>query len=246
MSSVWAIAGKIALVTGGSAGIGRATAEALARAGAKVIICARGKAGLEDTVSRAADSGLIIEACRTDVGRPEEIAQLFHGVQHTHGRLDILVNAAGILGPLGHLLDISSENWDEVLRVNLTGTFLTCRSAARIMVPQQSGCMINISSGVGRRGRPGWGPYAVSKFGVEGLTQTLGAELAPKGISVLAVNPGPTRTRMRALACPDEDPAVLKTPDAVAEILIRRVIPGARKYAGQSLDLDDLIIENRV
>jgi NAD(P)-dependent dehydrogenase (short-subunit alcohol dehydrogenase family) len=246
MSSVCALAGKIALVTGGSAGIGRATAEALARVGAKVVVCARGKAGLEDTVNRAADSGLIIEAFRTDVGRPEEVDLLFHAVQQTHGRLDILVNAAGILGPLGHLLDISSEKWDEVMRISLTGSFFTCRAAARIMMTQQSGCMINISSGVGRRGRPGWGPYAVSKFGVEGLTQTFGAELAPNGIFVFAVNPGHTRTRMRALACPDENPALLKTPDAVAEILVRRVIPGARDYAGQSLDLHDLIIENRV
>ena len=240
------LAGKVALVTGGSAGIGRAVALALSRAGAETVICARSEAALQDTVNLAADSGLQIEACRTDVGRPDEVDRLFHGIRKKQRRLDILINAAGILGPLADLVDIPPPAWEEVMRTNLTGCFLTCCAAARMMKTQHSGCIINISSGVGRRGRARWGPYATSKFGVEGLTQSLAEELAQEGIWVLAVNPGPTRTRMRALACPDEDPTVLQTPEAVAEILISRVIPTAHTYSGQSLNLHDLIIKNRV
>ena len=239
------LAGKVALVTGGSAGIGRAVALALAGGGADTMICARGEAALQDTVRAAAGLGLKIDARRADVGRWEDVDRLFHGVQQEHGRLDILVHAAGILGPLADLVDISPPAWEEVMRINLTGSFFTCRAAARLMKAHHHGCIITISSGVGRRGRARWGPYAVSKFGVEGLTQTLAQELAQEGISVFAVNPGPTRTRMRALACPGEDPSVLKTPEAVAEILIGRVIPAAHTHSGQSLDLHDLIVNNR-
>ena len=239
------LAGKVALVTGGSAGIGRAVALALARGGAETVICARDEAALQDVVKIAAESGLRIDAQRTDVGRPEEVDRLFHGIQKQHRHLDILINAAGILGPLANLVDIPYPVWEEVMRINLTGSFLTCCAAARLMKTQHSGCIINISSGVGRHGRARWGPYATSKFGIEGLTQSLAEELAREGISVLAVNPGPTRTRMRALACPDEDPTVLKTPEAVAEILISRVIPTAHTYSGQSLNLHDLSMKNR-
>ena len=239
------LAGKVALVTGGSSGIGRAVALALARAGAKTVICARGEAALQDTAKIAVESGLRIDAHRTDVALPVEVDRLFHGIQKQHRHLDILINAAGILGPLADLVDIPPPAWEEVMRINLTGSFLTCCAAARLMKAQHSGCIINISSGVGRRGRARWGPYVTSKFGIEGLTQSLAEELAPEGISVLAVNPGPTRTRMRALACPDEDPTVLQTPEAVAEILISRVIPTAHTYSGQSLNLHDLSIKNR-
>jgi NAD(P)-dependent dehydrogenase (short-subunit alcohol dehydrogenase family) len=239
------LAGKVALVTGGSAGIGRAVALALARAGAETVICARAEAALKDAVKMAADSGLKIHARPTDVSRPEEVDRLFHGIQQEQRHLDILINAAGILGPLADLVDIPPPAWDEVMRINLTGSFLTCCAAARLMKTQQSGCIINFSSGVGRRGRARWGPYAASKFGIEGLTQSLAEELAPDGISVLAVNPGPTRTRMRALACPEEDPTALQTPEAVAEILINRVISTAHTYSGQSINVQDLIIKNR-
>ncbi|HEY3197921.1 MAG TPA: SDR family oxidoreductase [Nitrospirales bacterium] len=239
------LAGKVALVTGGSAGIGRAVALALARAGAETVICARGEAVLQDTVKAAADSGLKIDARRTDVGRPDEVNRLFDAIKEKQRRLDILINAAGILGPLTDLVNIPPLAWEEVMRINLTGTFLTCCAAARMMKTQHSGCIINISSGVGRRGRARWGAYATSKFGIEGLTQSLAEELDQEGISVLAVNPGPTRTRMRALACPDEDPAVLKTPEAVAGMLVSRVIPTAHTYSGQSLNLHDLMMQNR-
>ena len=124
------LAGKVALVTGGSAGIGRAVALSLARAGAETVICARGVAALEDAVKMAADSGLKIHARATDVSRPEEVDRLFHGIQQEQRHLDILINAAGILGPLADLVDIPPPAWEEVMLINLTGSFLTCCAAS--------------------------------------------------------------------------------------------------------------------
>ena len=233
--------GKVALVTGGGDGIGRATALALAKAGVRCFICGRTEETLSQTTDLAGESELTLEFRRTDVGSPAEVEALIHWIQHRAGRLDILINAAGVLGRHAPLAEVTPEQWDEVIRTNLTGTYLTCRAAASLMVKQKSGCIINLTSGVGRHGRAGWGPYAVSKFGVEGLTQTLAEELASSGIRVMAVNPGGTRTKMRAAAYPREDPATVQAPETVAAVLLGLVADPAQTLSGKSLDVGDFL-----
>jgi NAD(P)-dependent dehydrogenase (short-subunit alcohol dehydrogenase family) len=192
-----------AVVTGASRGIGAAMAEALRASGAEVI-----------TASRS-------EGC--DVSCEADVERLFAGLR----RLDLLVNNAAVLTPRKPLVEVTAAEWDETMAVNLRGVFLCTRAALRIMIPQRSGLIINLSSGVGQRAAPTWGPYAVSKWGVEGLTKTVAEEVRDAGITVIAVNPGGTRTAMRAAAYPAEDPQRLKTPDRVAAFLLE-IVTGRR------------------
>jgi NAD(P)-dependent dehydrogenase (short-subunit alcohol dehydrogenase family) len=129
--------------------------------------------------------------------------------------------------------------WEEVVRVNLTGSFFMIREALKVMMPQRGGSIINVSSGVGRIGKARWGAYAASKFGLEGLTQVVADEVREFGIRVNAVNPGPTRTEMRALAYPEEDPLTLATPDEVVPIFVYLASDAATAVTGQSLDARD-------
>jgi NAD(P)-dependent dehydrogenase (short-subunit alcohol dehydrogenase family) len=129
--------------------------------------------------------------------------------------------------------------WEDVVRVNLTGSFLMIQEALKIMIPQRSGSIINVSSGVGRTGRARWGAYAASKFGLEGLTQVLADEVRVFGIRVNTVNPGPTRTEMRALAYPEEDPMTLPTPDQVVPVFVYLASDASAAVTRQALDAQE-------
>jgi NAD(P)-dependent dehydrogenase (short-subunit alcohol dehydrogenase family) len=205
---------KIALVTGASRGIGKAIREAFANEGANVI-----------SASRA-------DGC--DVSREEDVERLFAGIK----RLDILVNNAGILTPRKPMVEVTAREWDESLAVNLRGVFLCTRAALRLMIPQRSGLIINVSSGAGKRAAPHWGPYAVAKWGVEGFTKTVAEEVKPHGIKIVAVNPGGTRTQMRAAAYPDEDPMTLKTPEELAKFFVALASGAIKFQSGDSLDYE--------
>lgn len=197
------------LVTGASRGIGAAIADACQAAGATVIRAAR--------------------STGCDVSREEDVQKLFAGIQ----RLDVLVNNAGVLTPRKPLVDVTVAEWDETMAVNLRGVFLCTRAALR------KGCrlVINLSSGAGQRAVAGWGAYAVSKWGVEGLTKCLAEELRATGVRVVALNPGGTRTAMRAAAYPQENPQTLKPPGQVAEFVVG-MLTGAVPFAsGDSLDV---------
>jgi NAD(P)-dependent dehydrogenase (short-subunit alcohol dehydrogenase family) len=204
--------GQVAVVTGASRGIGNAVAEAYRREGATVV-----------TASRS-------EGC--DVSREEDVARLFAGLK----RLDILVNNAGILTPRKPMVEVTVKEWDETMAVNLRGVFLCTRGALRLMIPQRSGLIINMSSGAGQRAAPGWGAYAVAKSGVEGFTKTVAAEVEHSGVKVIALNPGGTRTQMRAEAYPQEDPLTLKSPEELARFLVSLVTGAVSFNNGDSID----------
>jgi len=231
--------GKVALITGGSRGIGKAVATAYAREGAGVFICARKEADVQKAVAEIESFGARAYGCAGDVGKIEDAQRMVQRAAAQFGRIDILVNNASLLGPRVPIANYPVATWEEVLRVNLTGPFLMIQEALQIMIPQRQGSIINVSSGVGRSGKARWGAYAASKFGVEGLTQVVADEVREFGIRANAVNPGPTRTEMRAFAYPEEDPFTLPTPDAIVPVFIYLASDDSATVTGQSLDAQD-------
>lgn len=235
------LAGRIALITGASQGIGRALAEAFAREGAVLVLCARRVEPLEDVAAALRQRGVEVLAVPADVSRAAAVASLVERVRQRFGRLHVLVNNASLLGPMVSLAEYPMEAWDAVLAVNLTGPFLLTQACLPLLRAAGGGTVINVSSGVGRAGRKGWGAYAVSKFGLEGLTQVLADDLRGEGIRVNAVNPGGTRTAMRATAVPGEDPATLPTPEAITPVFLYLASEASREVTGRSLDARDWI-----
>jgi NAD(P)-dependent dehydrogenase (short-subunit alcohol dehydrogenase family) len=230
----------VALITGAGRGIGRATAERFARAGFAVAICARTASELRATREAIATSGGCIFDQKTDIGNPAQARALVRAVLKRFGRIDVLINNAGILGPRVPLARYPLRDWAEVLRINLTGTLVLTQETARAMLRRKRGCIITVSSSVGRAGRAGWGAYAVSKFGAEGLSQVLADELRPFNVCVMTYNPGGTRTKMRAQAYPREDRRKLRDPTEAAEALLRLARCAAPALTGRAFDASTL------
>ncbi|MHB8481877.1 MAG: SDR family NAD(P)-dependent oxidoreductase [Nitrospiria bacterium] len=232
--------GKIALITGGGRGIGKATAKCFAREGAKVVICSRSGLELKETEKEIKNEGHDALIHVTDITSIREVQRLFKTIKSYYGLIDILINNASILGPKTEIISYPYQDWLKVVDVNLNGTFNVTQSALKQMVIKNGGCIINVSSGVGKQGKPQWGAYAVSKFGVEGLTQVLAQEVSPYQIRALSLNPGPTRTQMRAAAFPEEDPQTLPPPEKIAETCLYLVTSTGMSDSGKSFDSRDL------
>ncbi|MBI1824560.1 MAG: SDR family oxidoreductase [Nitrospirae bacterium] len=233
--------GKIALITGGGRGIGKALAKTFAREGAKVVICSRSGQELKETEKEIKNEGKEALIHVADITSIREVQRLFKTIKSYYGLVDILINNASILGPKTDILSYPYQEWLKVIDINLTGVFNVTQSALKQMILKKSGCIVNISSGVGKKGKAQWGAYAVSKFGVEGLTQVLAEEVSPYHIRVFSLNPGPTRTQMRAEACPDEDPMSLPPPEKIAETCLGLVCTGTQADSGKSFDAADLM-----
>jgi len=188
------LTGKTAIVTGGNRGIGFAIAQGLAGNGAKVVI-ADLNASDGTGVQRLLDQGFHAEAVTTDVSLGSSVAHLVETTIERHGRIDILVNCAGLIlrSPSE---DLTEEDWDRIMNVNLRGVFLCCRDVGRCMIKQRKGKIINISSNVSQVVQPLRSVYCVSKAGVSHLTRALGMEWAPYGVNVNAIGPGPTITEL--------------------------------------------------
>jgi NAD(P)-dependent dehydrogenase (short-subunit alcohol dehydrogenase family) len=233
--------GKVALVTGGSRGIGRAVAAAYARAGARVYICGRNKDDLGTAVRELQASGGAVDGETADVGSVEDVKRVVRGATRRFGTIDVLVNNASILGPRVTIAEYPDPAWQEVLRINLSGVFFLCREVLPLMLAKRSGSIINVTSGVGRKGKARWGAYAVSKAGLECLTQVLADEVKDSGIRVNAVNPAATRTAMRAHAYPQEDPLTLPKPEEIIGIFLYLASEASAAVSGQSLDARDWV-----
>jgi NAD(P)-dependent dehydrogenase (short-subunit alcohol dehydrogenase family) len=231
--------GKVALITGGSRGIGRAIAAAYARAGARVIICGRNFADVEDAVREIRARGGEIDGVTGDVSRAQDVQRIVTAALERFGVIDVLVNNASVLGPRETIAKFPLEAWEEVIRINLTGLFLVTHEVLPTMLARRSGSIINVTSGVGRAGKAKWGAYAVSKAGLECFTQLLAEEVESAGIRVNAVNPAATRTQMRARAYPAEDPMTLPTPDEVVPIFMYLASDASHEITGQSLNARD-------
>ena len=191
--------GKVAFVTGGSRGIGRACALVLAQAGADVAVGGRDEARLGAVAAEIEGLGRKSLPVSVDLRQPDRIKPAFEQVMGAFGRLDILVNNAGVTRD-GLLLRMKPEDWSEVLQTNLTATFLCTQAAVKIMLRQRYGRIVNLSSVVGLTGNAGQANYVASKAGIIGLTKTVAQEVAKRNITVNAVAPGFVDTAMtRAL-----------------------------------------------
>jgi NAD(P)-dependent dehydrogenase (short-subunit alcohol dehydrogenase family) len=185
--------GRTAIVTGAGTGIGRSIARAYAAEGAFVVLAARRVDKLEALQAEIAGSGGEALACPTDVTAEAEVEALFARASEAHGRIDVLVNNAGI-NVRGATDELTVEDWRRVLEVNLTGVFLCSRAALRIMKRQRSGRIINIGSISAKIPRVHSAPYTTSKFGLEGLTRSLALDGREHGIAVSILHPGNTAT----------------------------------------------------
>ncbi|HBT46332.1 MAG TPA: 3-oxoacyl-[acyl-carrier-protein] reductase [Peptococcaceae bacterium] len=240
------LAGQVAVVTGGSRGIGRATALALSRAGAKVVVnyLSREREARE-VVDLVREQGGEALAWQGDVSRPETARALVEGTLEAFGRLDVLVNNAGITRD-NVSLRMKEEEWEAVLHTNLTGVFFCCQAALRPMLRQKAGRIINITSVVGLTGNAGQANYAAAKAGIIGLTKSLAKEVASRGILVNAVAPGFISTDMTGGLPEESRRSFLEriplgrpgSPEEVAEVVVFLASPAARYITGQVIVVD--------
>ena len=223
---------RVALVTGASRGIGRAAALALAAAGCHVIALARTQGGLEelDDEIRAlrpeAEAPATLVPC--DLHDFPAIDRLGEAIHRRWGRLDVLVAAAGALGPLTPLHHVDPKQWDDVMAINVTANWRLVRALDPLLRQSPAGRAVFVTSGAASRAelRAYWGPYAVSKAALDALARTYAAEtINTSAIRVMLVNPGPLRTRMRAAAMPGEDPMTLRAPEELAPKIVALCAP---------------------
>lgn len=230
--------GKYALITGASQGLGRQLAIDFAREGAAgIVIVARGVEGLDEVRDRIHEVApqtkvLVIVA---DLTRQEDIERVVATtLSEFNGRLDILINNASTIGPspMPFLLDYPLEDFRDVINTNLIAPFLLIKKALPAMI-ENGGSIINVTSDAGVNGYPGWGAYGISKFGIEGMSQTWAAELEDSGVRVNWVDPGDMNTAMHRAAEPDEDPTLWANPVDVTEVFIYLASDESQNVNGQ-------------
>jgi NAD(P)-dependent dehydrogenase (short-subunit alcohol dehydrogenase family) len=220
------LSGSIALITGASRGIGRATALALARAGAHIVAVARTVGALEeiDDAARAADSSATLVPL--DMRDYPGIYRLAAALNKRYQRLDVLIGNAAIVGQRSPLDHIDPQNWDEVMAVNVTANWHLIRAMDALLKRSSAGRAVFITSGAATHARAYSGAYSVSKAALDVLARIYSSETEATPIRVNLFNPGPTRTRMRAQVMPGEDPMTLPTAEDVAERIIPLCLPG--------------------
>lgn len=221
------LAGRIALVTGASRGLGHAAAKALAAEGAHVIAVAtpRSVGALEELDDEIEALGGTATLTPLDLADGAAIDRLGGAIHERWGKLDILIGNAGLLGVLSPLGHIEPKEWERVLAVNLTANWRLIRSLEPLLRQSDAGRAVFVTSGAAHKAKPYWGLYAVSKAGLECLARIWAAECAGTSIRVNLLNPGPVRTAMRAKAMPGEDPATLPTPSELAPLFVRMASP---------------------
>lgn len=218
---------KVALITGGGRGIGKAIAMAYGRQGAKLALCARTAGELEKTVNELRGFAVEAEGWPCDVSLEAAVKELVANVQKSFGRIDILVNNAGVMTRPVPITELEVRKWDYTIAVNLRGPFLVTQSALPIMMKQKSGSIINVSSMVGRGAYANFIAYATSKWGLEGFTQTLAAELRSSNIRVNSVEPGYVATKLTGYSG--------SKPDSVTDVFVYLASDESKNVTGKML-----------
>ena len=212
---------KIALVTGASRGIGRATALALGQAGAQVVAVARTGGALEEMDDELRDlGGKPATLATVDLEKGEDLDALGSEIHRRFGRLVILVHAGAMLGALTPVAHVDLKQWDKVVATNLTATFRLIRSTEPLLRAAPAGRAIFITSGRAVRPKAFWGPYGATKAGMDHLVRTWADELENTSVRAVIVDPGGMRTKMRAEAFPGEDPMTLPEPGEIGPMIV--------------------------
>lgn len=208
---------KVVMITGASKGLGKALAFAFADAGAKLAIVARGAKKLAEVKKELEQKGAEVLAMTGDMSNPRDVERFVATTEATFGHIDVLINNASIFGPspAPYLLDYPEEDFVNVLSVNTVGPFLVTRRVIAGMLTRGKGSVINVSSEAGRVGYAGWGAYGISKFALEGLSQTWADEVDGTGVRVNTVDPGEMDTDMHREAVPDCDYELADPKDVV-------------------------------
>jgi NAD(P)-dependent dehydrogenase (short-subunit alcohol dehydrogenase family) len=232
--------GKASMVTGASRGLGRALAEQLAAAGARVVLVARSETELAKATDAIVAQGGEAYGLVADVGRKEDVYPLVGAAAALVGPIDLLLHNASSLGPtpLRLLLDTECEDFSRVLETNLVGPFRLSKAVAGSMALRKTGTIVHISSDASVNAYENWGAYSVSKAALDHLSRIWAAELAERGVRVLSIDPGEMDTAMHREALPDADPATLARPAAVAarivELLQSGMVPNGSRVEAQS------------
>ncbi len=222
------LAGRIALVTGASRGIGYHLARQLGLAGAHVIAVARTSGGLEELDDEIRNGGGSATLVPLDLADMAGIDQLGGAIHERWGRLDILAANAAMLGTISPLGHVEAKTFDKVMTLNVTATWRLMRSVEPLLRASDAGRAVVLSSGAAQSCRPFWGPYAASKAAVEALARTWAAEMASTPLKINVVDPGVARTAMRAQAVPGENPETLPLPADVAAAIVPLLRPETR------------------
>jgi NAD(P)-dependent dehydrogenase (short-subunit alcohol dehydrogenase family) len=230
---------RIILVTGASAGIGREAALTYAKYGASVILLGRNEEQLNDVAQEIlAAGGIAARWYMLDLltCTPATCQELAQRISTHYPRLDGVLHNAGLLGDVCPMDQQDPEIWQQVMQVNINGTFFLTQALLPLLLNAESGSLIFTSSSVGREGRANWGAYAVSKFATEGMMQVLADEYQNRHLRVNCINPGGTRTNMRASAFPTEDPDKLKTPADIMPLYLWLMGDDSRRKTGMTFD----------
>jgi len=226
-----ALSGKVAVVTGAGSGIGAATADKLASLGATVVLCGRRLEALEKTAGGIAGGRAVVMPC--DITQAEAVKEMAAKVEQAHGRLDFLVNCAGVRGPVGPLHELNPDAWDTIFDTNLRGAYLCMRSFVSLMIRTGGGQIINISSLAGKNPLPNGAAYAASKWALNGLSYSIAEELRANNIRVSVICPGSVNTPFSPHT--GQDPRRMLQPEDVAHTIEMLVTQQAQSFASEIL-----------
>lgn len=230
---------RIILVTGASDGIGREAALTYARYGARVLLLGRNPQKLRAVVDEIAGLGKAAASyflLDLEQATPARCQQLAGEIAHEVPRLDGVLHNAGLLGEITSMAEQDPQVWQQVMRVNIDATFFLTQALLPLLLKSPSGSLVFTTSSVGRQGRANWGAYAVSKFATEGMMQVLADEYRDQNLRVNCINPGGTRTKMRASAFPQEDANKLKTPADIMPLYLYVMGDESQHETGISFD----------
>ncbi|SFM95505.1 NAD(P)-dependent dehydrogenase, short-chain alcohol dehydrogenase family [Izhakiella capsodis] len=230
---------RIILVTGATDGIGAQAALTYARYGAELVLLGRNRGKLSQIADRVRLEGngrvhhWQLDLNTTNAG---DCQMLAHEITQRLPRLDGVLHNAGVLGRIVPMIDQAPEIWQQVMRINVDNTFFLTQALLPLLLKSDAASLVFTTSSVGRHGRPGWGAYAVSKFATEGMMQVLAEEYRGQNLRVNCINPGGTRTKMRASAFPEEDATLLKTPADIMPLYLYLMGDDSRFKTGISFD----------